>query len=109
MYLKKYTQYLVLSERRIKATGRSYVGGRQFGNYEGHLPERDAAGNKISYREWGYTAESRGAEPGSTAFSDRQNDGSLYTPDHYNSFTEISSKLKNKNIRYSECTYKKYN
>lgn len=85
--------YLVLSfiKEKNKAPD-GYVGGRQFGNYEKHLPDRDAAGNKISYREWDIQPKVEGQNRGSQRLVTGSDGRAWYTPDHYNSFIEVKSK-----------------
>ena len=76
----------------IKNTGNApegYVGGRNFKNREGLLPNIDKNGNSITYREWDVNpkipGQNRGAERLITG-----SDGSAWkTTDHYQSFTKM--------------------
>ena len=87
--------YQVLSFIREKNKAPDgYVGGRQFGNYEGHLPKHDAAGNKITYREWDIQPKEEGQNRGAQRLVTGSDGRAWYTGDHYNSFTEISAQLK---------------
>lgn len=75
--------------RQYKKPPENYVGGRKFGNYEHHLPERDAAGNKIEYQEWDIHPKIEGRNRGSQRLVTGSDGRAWYTPDHYNSFIEI--------------------
>jgi guanyl-specific ribonuclease Sa len=87
--------YVVLSFIREKDKAPDgYVGGRQFGNYERHLPERDGAGNKITYREWDIQPKIEGQNRGAQRLVTGSDGRAWYTPDHYNSFIEISTNFK---------------
>ncbi len=66
-----------------------YEGGRRFGNYEKLLPERDAAGNVINYREWDVNPKTEGKNRGTQRLVTGSDGRAWYTGDHYNSFTEI--------------------
>lgn len=66
-----------------------YVGGRTFGNYEGHLPKKDAAGKKIAYQEWDVNPKVEGKNRGAERLVTSSDGKAYYTDDHYNTFTEI--------------------
>ncbi|MBK9329282.1 MAG: ribonuclease N [Sphingobacteriales bacterium] len=66
-----------------------YEGGRRFGNYEKLLPERDAAGNVISYREWDVNPRTDGKNRGAQRLVTGSDGRAWYTSDHYNSFREV--------------------
>lgn len=66
-----------------------YEGGRYFGNYEKLLPERDAAGNVISYREWDVNPKTAGKNRGAQRLVTGSDGRAWYTSDHYNSFREV--------------------
>lgn len=66
-----------------------YEGGRHFGNYERRLPERDAAGNKVEYREWDINPKVQGKNRGPERLVTGSDGRAWYTADHYNSFHEL--------------------
>jgi guanyl-specific ribonuclease Sa len=66
-----------------------YVGGRQFMNYEGHLPKRDGSGNTIAYREWDVNPKVEGQNRGAERLVTGSDGSAWYTDDHYNTFTEL--------------------
>ena len=81
----------------IRAHGEAppdHVGGRRFGNYgqagEQKLPQLDALGKPIEYREWDIhpkvAGRNRGAERLVTGSAGR----AWFTADHYTTFTEIT-------------------
>lgn len=78
--------------KNIKDTGHTfdnYVGGRKFGNYEGHLPKQDATGKKINYQEWDVNPKMSGQNRGTQRLVTGSDGKAYYSDDHYNSFTEI--------------------
>jgi len=66
-----------------------YVGGRTFGNFEGHLPKQDASGQQIRYQEWDVNPKIQGRNRGTERLITGSDSRAYYTQDHYNSFTEI--------------------
>lgn len=85
--------YQVLSFIREKNKAPDgYVGGRQFGNYEHRLPEYDADGSAITYREWDIKPKEDGKNRGMQRLVTGSDGRAWYTNDHYNTFTEIKSK-----------------
>jgi guanyl-specific ribonuclease Sa len=66
-----------------------YVGGRQFGNYEGHLPKRDGGGNSVMYREWDVNPKVEGKDRGAERLVTGSDGRAWYTNDHYDTFTEL--------------------
>jgi ribonuclease T1 len=97
---EKYTQqqesaipqkvYTVL--RYVQSNGRppeGYVGGRRFGNYEGHLPRQDLSGQAIKYQEWDVNPKKQGKNRGAERLVTGSDRRAWYTRDHYNSFTEV--------------------
>ncbi|HMV16067.1 MAG TPA: ribonuclease domain-containing protein [Chitinophagales bacterium] len=72
-----------------KKAPEGYVGGRHFGNYERRLPERDAAGNKVSYQEWDINPKVDGRNRGPQRLVTGNDGSAWYTPDHYQTFREI--------------------
>lgn len=81
----------VLKEiRRSGHAPEGYVGGRHFGNYEHHLPERNAAGDKIDYREWDVNPKEEGRNRGAERLITGSDGRAWYTKDHYNTFREVN-------------------
>jgi ribonuclease T1 len=66
-----------------------YVGGRRFGNFEGHLPRQDIEGRRINYQEWDVNPKKQGRNRGTERLVTSSDGRAWYTNDHYNSFTEI--------------------
>lgn len=66
-----------------------YVGGRHFGNFEQHLPERDAAGNAIEYKEYDVNPKVQGKNRGAQRLVIGDDGRAWYTNNHYKSFTEV--------------------
>jgi guanyl-specific ribonuclease Sa len=66
-----------------------YVGGRNFGNYEGHLPKRDGGGNSVMYREWDVNPKVEGKNRGAERLVTGSDGRAWYTNDHYDTFTEL--------------------
>ncbi len=66
-----------------------YVGGRNFGNYEKLLPQKDKFGKKIKYREWDIYPKQDGKNRGAERLVTGSDGKVWFTKDHYNSFTEI--------------------
>lgn len=66
-----------------------YVGGRHFGNFEHHLPERDAAGNAIDYKEYDVNPKIEGKNRGTQRLVVGSDGRAWYTNDHYKSFVEV--------------------
>ena len=76
----------------IRQTGRAqdgYVGGRRFGNFEGHLPRQDVSGRKIDYQEWDVNPKVKGQNRGTERLVTGSDGRAWYTNDHYNTFTEV--------------------
>ena len=66
-----------------------YVGGRHFGNFEGNLPNNDAAGNKINYQEWDVNPHLEHKNRGTERLITGSDGRAYFTNNHYQSFTEI--------------------
>ncbi|CCH56611.1 guanine-specific ribonuclease N1 and T1 [Fibrisoma limi BUZ 3] len=66
-----------------------YVGGRRFGNFEGHLPRQDLSGSRINYQEWDVNPKVRGQNRGAERLVTGSDGRAYYTRDHYNTFIEI--------------------
>ncbi len=75
--------------KQHKEAMEGYVGGRTFGNYEGHLPKKDATGKKITYQEWDVNPKVKGKNRGAERLVTGSDGKAYYTDDHYNTFTEI--------------------
>jgi ribonuclease T1 len=66
-----------------------YVGGRHFGNFEKRLPERDAAGDKIDYKEYDVNPKVEGKNRGAQRLVIGSDGSAWYTNNHYESFEEV--------------------
>lgn len=70
-----------------------HVGGRRFGNYGGSgeqkLPQRDALGRPIDYREWDIHPKVPGRNRGPQRLVTGSDGRAWYTADHYATYTEI--------------------
>ncbi len=70
-----------------------HVGGRRFGNYgrggEQKLPQRDASGRSIEYREWDIHPKVPGRNRGPQRLVTGSDGRAWYTSDHYATYTEI--------------------
>lgn len=66
-----------------------YVGGRRFGNYDRNLPQLDAKGKRIDYREWDIHPKTPGRNRGAERLVTGSDGRAWYTADHYSRFTEI--------------------
>jgi len=78
--------------RYIRANNRApqgYVGGRRFGNFEGHLPRRDLSGEAIQYQEWDVNPKVPGRNRGAERLVTGSDGRAWFTRDHYNSFVEV--------------------
>ena len=64
-------------------------GGRPFGNYERRLPQRDAEGRPLRYREWDLWPRMRGRNRGPERLITGSDGRAWYTGDHYRTFTEV--------------------
>jgi ribonuclease T1 len=66
-----------------------YEGGRNFGNFEKVLPQRDDKGRQIRYREWDVNPLRRGVNRGAQRLITGSNNTAYYTDDHYKTFKKI--------------------
>ncbi len=66
-----------------------YEGGRNFGNFEKLLPQKDDKGRQIRYREWDVNPLKRGVNRGAQRLITGSNDTAYYTDDHYKTFKKI--------------------
>ncbi len=67
----------------------NYEGGRTFGNYERRLPQTDAQGRRLRYREWDVNPLVPGRNRGTERLITGSDGSAYYTDDHYNSFKKI--------------------
>lgn len=66
-----------------------YVGSRQFGNFEGRLPELDSAGKRIIYQEWDINPHHKGLNRGAERLITGSDLSAYYTPNHYQVFIPL--------------------
>jgi len=70
-----------------------YEGGRTFHNEgqggEHRLPQKDKAGNTISYQEWDVNPKVQGANRGAERLVTGSDGSAYYTSDHYRTFTKV--------------------
>ncbi|QDU23432.1 dienelactone hydrolase family protein [Urbifossiella limnaea] len=66
-----------------------YEGGRTFGNFERRLPQTDARGGRVRYREWDVNPLRPGVNRGAERLVTGSDGSAFYTADHYDSFTRI--------------------
>ncbi len=67
----------------------NYEGGRTFGNFERRLPQTDARGGRVRYREWDVNPLRPGVNRGAERLVTGSDGSAYYTADHYDSFTKI--------------------
>lgn len=66
-----------------------HVGGKRFGNFEKLLPQRDADGKIIHYREWDVNPKVNGRNRGAERLVTGNDQSAWYTRNHYKSFIQI--------------------
>jgi len=67
-----------------------YAGGKRFGNYEKHLPQKNKiTQKKITYREWDVNPKKEGRNRGAERLVTGDDKSAHYTRDHYGTFTRI--------------------
>lgn len=66
-----------------------YEGGRTFGNFERRLPQTDARGARVRYREWDVNPLRPGVNRGAERLVTGSDGSAYYTADHYDTFTKI--------------------
>ncbi len=66
-----------------------YVGGRNFGNFEGHLDKTDNSGRRIKYQEWDVNPKQQGKNRGTQRLITGSDGRNWYTDDHYATFKLI--------------------
>lgn len=66
-----------------------FEGGRTFGNFERRLPQTDARGGRVRYREWDVNPLRPGVNRGAERLVTGSDGTAWYTSDHYESFTKI--------------------
>ena len=77
---------------RIRAKGAplpGYKGGSVFGNTDRILPELDAEGNQITYREWDVNPNIQGVVRGAERLVTGSDGSAYHTGNHYRSFLQI--------------------
>jgi ribonuclease T1 len=77
--------------RQNNAPMNGYVGGRNFGNRERVLPQKDSNGRRMKYQEWDVNPKKNGKNRGVERIITSENGQAWYTNDHYATFTEIKS------------------
>lgn len=68
-----------------------YVGGRKFGNYEKHLPQKDENGRRINYQEWDVNPKKQGRNRGAERLVTGSDGRAYFTKNHYKSFQLVDS------------------
>jgi guanyl-specific ribonuclease Sa len=66
-----------------------YEGGRTFLNIERRLPQADAQGRRVKYREWDVNPLRPGVNRGAERLVTGSDGSAYYTDDHYDSFRKI--------------------
>lgn len=66
-----------------------YEGGRTFGNFEKRLPQTDAQGRRMKYREWDVNPLRPGVNRGAERLVTGSDGSAWYTSDHYETFKKI--------------------
>lgn len=66
-----------------------YEGGRTFGNFEKRLPQNDAQGRRLKYREWDVNPLRPGVNRGAERLVTGSDGSAYYTDDHYETFKKI--------------------
>jgi guanyl-specific ribonuclease Sa len=66
-----------------------YEGGRTFGNFEKLLPQTDAQGRRMRYREWDVNPLRPGVNRGAERLITGSDGSAYFTDDHYKSFKKI--------------------
>jgi ribonuclease T1 len=77
--------------RQNNAPMNGYVGGRNFGNRERVLPQKDSNGRRMKYQEWDVNPKKNGKNRGVERIITSESGQAWYTNDHYATFTEIKS------------------
>ena len=77
--------------RENKAPMNGYVGGRNFGNRERVLPQKDSNGRRMKFQEWDVNPKKNGKNRGVERIITAENGQAWYTNDHYATFTEIKT------------------
>lgn len=67
----------------------NYEGGRNFGNFERLLPQKDEKGRPLRYREWDVNPLRRGVNRGAERLITGSDKSAYYTDDHYKTFKKI--------------------
>ncbi|GAB3129120.1 hypothetical protein GCM10027289_10470 [Tsukamurella serpentis] len=69
--------------------GSGTQGGRNFGNFEGRLPEQDSKGKPAKYTEWDVNVKKPGRGRDAERIITGADGGAWFTLDHYETFTRI--------------------
>ncbi|TWS19226.1 guanine-specific ribonuclease N1 and T1 [Tsukamurella asaccharolytica] len=69
--------------------GSGTQGGRNFGNFEGRLPQTDKQGKRAKYTEWDVNVKKSGRGRDAERIITGADGGAWYTLDHYETFTRI--------------------
>lgn len=77
--------------RQNNAPMNGYVGGRNFGNFEGLLPKKGSDGRKLKFQEWDVNPKKNGKNRGTERLITASNGQAWFTNDHYATFTEIKN------------------
>ena len=77
--------------RQNNAPMNGYVGGRNFGNFERRLPQKDNDGRKLKFQEWDINPKKNGKNRGVERLITASNGQAWFTNDHYARFTEIKN------------------
>jgi ribonuclease T1 len=86
---KAYTVLAYVRQNKVAMSG--YEGGRNFGNRERVLPQKDPDGRRMKYQEWDVNPKKRGKNRGVERLITSANGQAWYTDDHYQTFTEIKN------------------
>jgi ribonuclease T1 len=85
---EKVLKVLVYVDEHGKAMD-GYEGGRHFGNFEKVLPQTDAKGKKLQYREWDVNPLRKGVNRGPERLVTGSDGSAWYTADHYRTFNKV--------------------
>ena len=77
--------------RQNNAPMNGYVGGRNFGNFEGHLPKKGSDGRKQKFQEWDVNPKKNGKNRGVERLITASNGQAWFTNDHYATFIELKN------------------
>ncbi len=89
IHIPEYVYEILVYIRTHNNAPKGYVGGRTFHNRERHLPETEADGSRIRYREWDVHPKVRGRNRGPERLITSKR-SAYYTKDHYKTFIYIN-------------------